>query len=93
MERVQHETSGMSGTDRNSELLYRLDEKVSLILENQKTQDIAVEHLKDLHISDFKDLDMRLKSVENWRWFIIGISAASGAVVNFIISKITKGDL
>lgn len=87
---------GIPAVNHNSELLYRLDEKMSEILRRMGVQDIAISKLgasteaqyrtlNDRLETKYQTLEDRIRALENFRWWFIGVGAVSGIV--FTVAK------
>jgi len=61
------------------ERLVRLETKLDVVLDNQSSFRIS-----------FEKHDDRLKRLENYRSWIVGISAAAGAVLTVVVSNIRQ---
>lgn len=87
---MSSETSSPSST-RNSELLFRLDEKVSEILRRMDGHEASISKLSATNELAHDSFDNRLKALENFRWWFLGVGAATGFATNIIKDWIMKG--
>jgi hypothetical protein len=55
------------------ELLVRIDERVGHLVERTEVQDTRL-----------NDHSTRIRTLENWRWKVIGIMLAVGALAGFV---------
>jgi hypothetical protein len=77
--------------NHNSELLYRLDEKMSEILRRMSVQDAAIASIVTQTTSKYESLDTRLRGLENFRWWFVGVAAATGITFGVIKEWVMKG--
>lgn len=70
-------------SNKNSELLYRLDEKVSEVLRRMGDQDRKSE-------AAHQEFDSRIAALENFRWWFLGVAAAVGTVSGFLFNVIKE---
>lgn len=77
--------------NHNSELLYRLDEKMSEILRRMSVQDAAIASITNQTLTKYEALDTRIRALESWRWWIVGAGAAIGVIFTIIKDWISKG--
>lgn len=74
----------MPEENRNTELLFRLDEKVNEVLRHLGKQDIAIASIETASNLAHADFDKRIKALENFRWYFLGVAAAAGIAYGVI---------
>lgn len=53
-----------------------------------KTRELILDQIKALRTEDnqaHKEQNNRISSLENWRWYVIGIATAAGIVANYLL--------
>lgn len=53
-----------------------------------KTRDMIISEIKALRAEDnqaHKEQNTKINTLENWRWYVIGIATACGVVANYLL--------
>lgn len=87
-----------TGSNKNTELLIRLDEKMGEVLRRMGEQDSAIAAIRASSNMEHERLTGRIDGVsdrisalENFRWFILGASALGGTISTYLWDFIRNG--
>lgn len=70
-------------TDQDHDLLVQIHTKLERAL-------IDIKELKDDTVNRIDRVEIRVSTLENWRWYIVGIASVLTVIVNFAINKYLK---
>lgn len=73
----------MNGEEHN--LLSRMDERLKALGERLETTEARILEKLDVGERRMNDYSRRLRSVENWRWFLAGGLVLLGVVVKVLL--------
>lgn len=82
-----------TASERNNELLIRLDEKMLEVLRRMGEQDANLLAYRNSSNTAHEIFDKRISTLENYRWFLLGIVALGSFIAPFIKDWITKGGM
>lgn len=91
-------------SNRNTEILFRLDEKVGEILRRMGDQDKAIAEVKAQTNTAInanraqseqahEDFNKRISALENFRWWFLGVGAAAGVIFSLLKDLLVKGHI
>lgn len=73
-----------SASNRNSELLIRLDEKMVEVLRRMGEQDANLLAYRNSSNSAHDAFNKRISALENYRWFLLGVVALGTFIAPYI---------
>lgn len=77
--------------NRNTELLFRLDEKVVEVLRRMGEQDKEISEFRSASNNAHVTFDARISALENFRWWFLGVAAAVGVLSSYLKEWVVKG--
>ena len=76
--------------NRNTELLYRLDEKVVEVLRRMGEQDKEITEFRSSTNTVHVQFNQRLQALENFRWWFLGVAAVVGLIASILKDYILR---
>jgi hypothetical protein len=80
---MSEDTAELARRQSDHDLLVRVDERLSILISEFK-------EMKDDTKDTIKDHDSRIDSLEKWRWYLVGLATAAGAVAGVVVPRLFR---